>query len=147
MQVENGGGERVNDRVETAGARNHHEATSRFMVQMTLPIRTLHPQLHPSALTVCSLTSCPLPPGASPLQYPLSQGKSVVDHVEPPTIFYDRNLILSDVNQRGREPTPRPSYTGYVSSSLCFPRVHSSIFRIQTSQVTIIFPITRTIGQ
>ena len=39
--------ERVNDKLETGGARNRHAATSRFMVQMTLPIRMLH---HPFAL-------------------------------------------------------------------------------------------------
>lgn len=55
------------------------------------------------------LNRLPLPQGATSLQYALSQGKNVVDHVEPPTIFHDRNLILSDVNQRRREHSAHPA--------------------------------------
>lgn len=106
MQVgREGGRERVNDSLETGGARNRTTKgarSSRFVVQMTLPIRMLRhpagssPRLNPSPWN---------PPLASRKGSQRGQ-RRVLSRVEPPTIFRDRNLILSDVNQereRGRK--------------------------------------------
>lgn len=46
----------------------------------------------------------------------------MVDHVEPPTIFHDRNLILSDVNQRREsERTDRANHLSRINSSSLDP--------------------------
>lgn len=116
MQVgREGGRERVNDSLETGGARNRTTKgarSSRFVVQMTLPIRMLRhpagssPRLNPSPWN---------PPLASRKGSQRGQ-RRVLGRVEPPTIFRDRNLILSDVNQeRERE---REEEKGLLRSSL-----------------------------
>lgn len=123
----------MNDRVETAGTRNRHEGTSRFMVQMTLPIRMLRHIYTPSPCCLL-LNRSPLPPRASYPWYLPPQGKNLVDHVELPTIFCDRNLILSDVNQRRQERIP--NFSARASSILfCSRAAHSTLCARNSGQI------------
>lgn len=144
----------MNDSLETGGARNRTTKgarSSRFVVQMTLPIRMLR---HPAG------SSPRLNP--SPWNPPLGSRKGsqrgqrrVLGRVEPPTIFRDRNLILSDVNQereRGRKRERKGSYVP-PSPTLLLPLLSTrptprpfifSIFNRWMGAVTIIFTIRRT---
>lgn len=81
--------------------------------------------------------------------------RRVLGRVEPPTIFRDRNLILSDVNQereRGRKRERKASYVP-PSPTLLLPLLSTrptprpfifSIFNRWMGAVTIIFTIRRT---